>query len=451
MERVVKARINALLLNLALLGVGIFYFRLRANPQAHWSTLEGHPVGGGGTFPPTGLLPALEMEIVFLAMVVLAALVFLELLAILLPARVRPRVWVMVLAQVLLVLGGTLGAEFSIQGRLWSYREENYLAPHAARYWTFNRHTTHPDFTVNSYGLRGLEIDPDRRPGEFRILCLGNSVSAGDNLSETQTYPFVMQGYLRKKCPEAWIRVQNGAVFGYSIWQGQMVFEDLVDVYKPDLVILGFSYFDVHLVDENGDPEPSHRWPFSSLRALAFESMLYMTCRQSVLAAMARTEPILPPHPLHDGTSRLQSRFNARYFRWFMRECQERGIQLVLYSPYSHSEDHFMVPGPPRPDAELVALYRRMRDPELQKKAHSSALKPDDPDLRMQDLAYLYDIPHIDIHEDWRMRPDIAQYLQDDSHPTVEGTIMQATEIGDFLLEKGLLPGVPGRPRTPGS
>ncbi len=303
---------------------------------------------------------------------------------------------------------------------------------------------------MNSHGLRGVEIDPDRRPGEFRILCLGNSVSAGDNLSETQTYPFVMQGYLRQRSPNAWIRVQNGAVFGYSIWQGKMVFEEIVDVFKPDLVILGFSYFDVHLVDENGDPARSHQGVLTRLRALGFESMLYMTFRQAILTARARPDPVVPPHPWRDGSSELQSRFNSRYFRWFMDECQDRGIQMVLYTPYSHSTDCFMAPKPPGPGPVVTDLYRRMRDPEARKMASSQQNSPDDPDLRMEDLACLYDIPHIDLDGSWRMRPDILDYLRDDSHPTVEGTIMQATEIGDFLLENGLIPGVPGRSRTPG-
>lgn len=447
-ERAAQAKLNAILLNLAILGAGLLHRQIQANPQACWSNLENHLMVGGGTFPPSRLLLPLKMDLVFLALVILAALAALEMLLVFLPARVRPRSWVVVGAQVVLVLGGGVAAEFGVRARVWPFREQFYLAPHSARYWTFNRYTTHPSFTVNSYGLRGVEIEPDRRPGEFRILCLGNSVSAGDNLSEPQTYPFVMQGYLRKKCPEAWIRVQNGAVFGYSIWQGKMVFEDLVDVYKPDLVILGFSYFDVHLVDQNGDPERSHQGVLTHLRALAFESMLYMTCRQAILTARARPDSVHPPHPWRDGSSELQSRFNSRYFRWFMNECRERGIQLVLYTPYSHSTDHFLVPQPPEPGPEVMDLYRRMRDPEARKNASPTQLRPDDPDLRMQDLAYLHDIPHIDIHESWRMRPDIQDYLQDESHPTVEGTIMQATEIGDFLLEQGLIPGAPRAPGT---
>ncbi len=352
--------------------------------------------------------------------------------------------------QVLLVLGLTLNAELVLRQILWPLRGDTFMEPHATRYWTFNRYTTDNRFTVNRHGLRGVEINPHRQPKEFRILCLGNSISAGDNLKENQTYPFLLQAYLRKRCPGTLVRVQNGAVYGYSCLQGVMVYEDVADEFKPDLVILGMSYFDVNLVDRNGDPFLSHRWPLNKLRALAFESMLYMTLRQAALTRQARAADPEPPDPRRANNIDDQLGLTARSFRWFLEQSKKRGFQLVLYTTYAHDKGQFMVPKESTERPALRSLYRRMRQggQAVTAQAEPDALRLDDPTLTQEELAYLYDIPQVDLDRTWRMRPDIGNYMADSTHPNVAGTVMQAEDIGNFLLERGLIPGCSPPTRT---
>ena len=68
--------------------------------------------------------------------------------------------------------------------------------------------------------------------------------------------------------------------------------------------------------------------------------------------------------------------------------------------------------------------------------------------VMIPDLAYIADVPIVDLNRTWREIPNIADYMQDSNHPNVPGTVMQATDIGNFLLEQGLVPGT-GREGAP--
>jgi len=438
------SQVNSLLLGLLMLGSGALDFAAR-DALAGLPPWTGSCAGmGGATFPSREVLPWVEARLAHLAVGMVGALWALEILPLLLPASWRPRPRVIGITQVLLVVALILNMELVARQILWPLRSAPLMAPHATRYWTFNRHTSDNRFSINRHGLRGLEINPHRQPGEFRILVLGNSISAGDNLAENQTYPFHLQAYLRKRCPGTLIRVQNGAVNGYSCLQGVMVYQEVAEEFKPDLVILGMSYFDVNLVDENGNPRLTHRWPLNRVRELAFESMLYLTLRQSSQKHLSGSSGLDPLNTrLDSGNMADPDNLTGRYFMWFVDEARNKGFQLVLYSTYAHRRGNHMVPKPPLDNPVLRAVYSQMH--QNGKAVGIEHLAPGVQETvrkQTQDrLAWLFDIPHVDLERQWRMKPDIADYLQDETHPNVPGTVMQAEDIGRFLLEEGLIPG----------
>jgi len=427
----------------------------------------GNIVGLGGSFPPLAMLPSLERQLLERAIWLTAGLMSLELLALCLPRRFGFRPRAVGLCQVLLVLGTLADAELTVRVELQPLRSVGIMAPDATRYWTFNRDTTHPKFTVNSHGLRGLPIIPDKRPGEFRILCLGNSVSAGDDLAEKETYPFLLQAYLRKRCPGTLIRVQNGAVYGYSTIQGRMVLEDVADEFKPDLVIVCFGRFEPSLVDANGEPLLSHRWPLSNLRAAAFESMLYLTLRQSLNSRLPGAalpgagfgwlndpqqvqdrppqEALARRRAIEAGDQNLQGPLNGQAFWWFVEQSRKQSFKLVHY-------DHYSVGSPG--DTPLVerpaprALRDRFRQSEGKGRVPLTWRDLKAPWLSVPELAYIADVPSLDMNRTWGKIPNILDYMQDTSHPNVAGTVMQATDIGKFLLDQGLVPGATGAAPT---
>ncbi len=439
-----RSQVNSLLLGLLMLGVWAIDFAAR-DAVAGLPPLAGHHAGmGGATFPSREVLPWVEVRLADLAVWLVGALWALETLPLLLPECRRPRPWVIGALQALVVVALILNMELVARQILWPLRSAPLMAPHATRYWTFNRYTSDNRFSINRHGLRGVEINPHRQPGEFRILVLGNSISAGDNLAENQTYPFHLQAYLRKRCPGTLIRVQNGAVNGYSCLQGVMVYQEVAEEFQPDLVILGMSYFDVNLVDENGNPRLTHRWPLNRVREAAFESMLYLTLRQSSQMHLDGSSGLDPLDTRMDsGNMQDPENLTARYFMWFVDEARRKGFQLVLYTTYAHFRGTHMVPKPPLENPVLRSVYRQMhRNGQAVGIEHLPPGIQDTVRKQAQDrLAWLFDVPQVDLDRSWRMKPDIANYLQDETHPNVPGTVMQAEDIGRFLLERGLVPG----------
>ena len=81
---------------------------------------------------------------------------------------------------------------------------------------------------TNAAGLRGAELPPTvREPSELRVLCLGDSVTAGLSLGERQTYPARLEEALRARLPDRRVRVVNGGVPGHSFAQGRRLFDEL--------------------------------------------------------------------------------------------------------------------------------------------------------------------------------------------------------------------------------
>lgn len=93
---------------------------------------------------------------------------------------------------------------------------------------------------TNSRSLRGVREFPyERVEGTRRILVLGDSFTFGDEVSDNQTYPHLLQEML----PEA--EVINMGVHGYGHDQMLLLLQEEGVRYRPDLIILGFVGLDM--------------------------------------------------------------------------------------------------------------------------------------------------------------------------------------------------------------
>jgi hypothetical protein len=93
----------------------------------------------------------------------------------------------------------------------------------------------------NSRGLRGKTEYPwERSPGKERILVLGDSFTFGEEVSDEETYA---QG-LESALPNC--EVLNLGVQGYGHDQMLLYLKEEGVKYRPDLVILGFTYLDIY-------------------------------------------------------------------------------------------------------------------------------------------------------------------------------------------------------------
>ncbi len=89
---------------------------------------------------------------------------------------------------------------------------------------------------TNSRGLRGREIAPEKAPGFFRVMFLGDSVTLADYLPEGDTFSYLVGNILSERHSVETINAGIGDVgINEEIW----VMRENLDL-KPDLVILGF-------------------------------------------------------------------------------------------------------------------------------------------------------------------------------------------------------------------
>lgn len=99
--------------------------------------------------------------------------------------------------------------------------------------------------STNSKGLRGPEVDYARRPGVARVLFLGDSVTFGYRVEETQAvFPFRV-GHELSDALGSEVEVVDSGVGGYSPWQERIYFEHEGLRYSPDVVVVGFVLNDV--------------------------------------------------------------------------------------------------------------------------------------------------------------------------------------------------------------
>jgi hypothetical protein len=92
--------------------------------------------------------------------------------------------------------------------------------------------------TYNSKGWRDTEHDLDNKRGVFRILVLGDSFMEGYSVGLEDLFHKQIERLARKEGIN--IEIINMGVGGYGTLQEYLVFRDIGQYYKPDIVLLGF-------------------------------------------------------------------------------------------------------------------------------------------------------------------------------------------------------------------
>lgn len=114
--------------------------------------------------------------------------------------------------------------------------------------YTFWRIASSEVFGTNRQGFRDhLASSVLKKPGTFRIICIGDSVTFGvpANLnSPEETFAKKLEALLLHHFGENTIEVLNAGVPGYTSYQGLMQLKHRLLRYHPDLVIVQFGIND---------------------------------------------------------------------------------------------------------------------------------------------------------------------------------------------------------------
>ena len=180
------------------------------------------------------------------------------------------------------------------------------LKPNARiRYTTAEFET---DIAINAIGVRDDQDLGPKRPGERRILILGDSLVLSVQVPFVETFGELLEARLNAGHPSHLYRVINGGVQGYGPVEEALWFEQLAPQIQPDLVLVTvFVGNDAEealqsaakLTGGDGPPSPSMRDDlYTTTRRIVRRSMVLQIARLRVYSLLGRMGfSFTPPEP----------------------------------------------------------------------------------------------------------------------------------------------------------
>jgi lysophospholipase L1-like esterase len=95
------------------------------------------------------------------------------------------------------------------------------------------------EVAINSAGLRGPEVGARER-GELRVLFLGDSIVAGFEVADEETFVRVLEPVLERRLGRR-VRTLNGGVRGYGTDQALLFYRERGRALAPDAVVIVMS------------------------------------------------------------------------------------------------------------------------------------------------------------------------------------------------------------------
>lgn len=96
----------------------------------------------------------------------------------------------------------------------------------------------------NNLGLRGRDLSPQKPPGTYRVVMLGDSFTAGKGVADDETFSHLLEETLdRGEGPR--VEVLNAGVDSYAPLASYVQLREKLLPLEPDLVVLNFDMSDL--------------------------------------------------------------------------------------------------------------------------------------------------------------------------------------------------------------
>jgi lysophospholipase L1-like esterase len=93
----------------------------------------------------------------------------------------------------------------------------------------------------NSMGLRDREYSRKKPPNTYRILVLGDSITAALEVADSEVYTEILEASLNTPASATHCEVINAGISGFGTGDELRMFDYLGEILEPDLVIVQFS------------------------------------------------------------------------------------------------------------------------------------------------------------------------------------------------------------------
>lgn len=208
---------------------------------------------------------------------------------------------------------------------------------------------------INSLGLRGVEVQREKKPGVLRVLCLGDSCTFG----AARSYPEHLQSLLDARFGSGRFEVLNAGVIGYTSLHGLEWYQRELVRLRPDIVTIYYGWNDLW----RGDDRAIQEWFDHRVRhqtALG-RSYLWKALAGSARAARRRA-----------GRVEIPLQIEPERYREILEEFADLGVRdgftpVFVTAPSAFTEDRtpswmiekgFVAPGDSAP--RLRAIYNQV-------------------------------------------------------------------------------------------
>jgi len=108
--------------------------------------------------------------------------------------------------------------------------------------FSYRRH-----YRINSFGLRGKDVQEVKPPCTYRILCLGGSTTFCTAVGETDTYPRQLQDSFQTGDDPLRVEVLNGGVPVYTSFEVLLLLQHILrnTLIDPDMVLVYSTWNDI--------------------------------------------------------------------------------------------------------------------------------------------------------------------------------------------------------------
>ncbi len=286
---------------------------------------------------------------------------------------------------------------------------------------------------INSLGLRDDEFPREKPPGEYRVLCLGDSFTFALGVRFEDIYAQQLERMLAERHPRTAVQVINAGVGGYNTRQERIYLETDGLSFDPDVVTVGFYWNDLVY---NEEPLPDlattpRLGPSPEVRGLVEHDMpkwLRDILRRSLV--------------LYLGTTRTKQLINT-----FDPPASRYGeVQRALL----HGDAAFLEPYWQATAEHLLALERAARERGIPVVLlvfpMENQIKLDFPEMALTEtLRALWaptGMPFVDLEPAYRAALERGEnpFLPYDLHPNATGMRLAAEALYDSLAAHGLLP-----------
>jgi lysophospholipase L1-like esterase len=262
---------------------------------------------------------------------------------------------------------------------------------------------------ISQFGLRD-EAQPQKAPGSFRVLSLGESTAWGFRVAAQDTYAEVLEAELSSAFPQRTIEVVNGGVPAWSIVQSAQFLQEEGESWQPDLLLIA------HLMNDHLPRGPSNpRDPFQ--------------------VSLSDAELIRSRRPL-SGVLGIFSRSRLRAWAW-----EHLSARMLAQAPQGTDV-------PRASEAERRAAWASIVDWAGTRAVPLIVVKPVYGRGRHAEDRLLWEISRssagfVDLPQAKQAQnlPDAMIFTQDETHPTSKGHAWIATQVLPIL--QPLVPTLP--------